>query len=158
MTEIDRTIWKNAWRLAQERGWSIKEFADKSGASNKTFYAISSGNRGVGKALIGKMSAALGVSEQSLLLEDGKSGVAAESGYGIVDVVTIPPEVLEIYSSGNEKLKQAVTEYAASLMAQVKRIKLEQEALVEARGAASELKQPSQDIGKSIDEILDEAM
>ncbi len=66
MTEIDCTIWKNAWRLAQERGWSIKEFADKSGASNKTFYAISSGNRGVGKALIGKMSAALGVSDDTM--------------------------------------------------------------------------------------------
>lgn len=152
-----KRVWDRAWRLAQDKGWSMEDFAQRIGMKNvQQLYTLKRGTAGIGDKILGKMAAALGISEESLMLGDQQRDAAAEEGKYQYEL--IPDEIWEIYKSDNQALKDVVTGYAASLLSRIKTMQLEKALLQGKTGATSDLKQPSQDLDQTVDEILAKAM
>lgn len=66
----------------------------------------------------------------------------------------LSPEIIQIYTSGNEKMKRVLEKYAKSLLVRYEAIKEEQELLLGIEGRDS--KWQSQDDFTGIEDVLDE--
>ena len=77
MKKKDEIIWKNAWRLAQTKGWSKEDLAEKMKVRITSLNNIINGTKGIGPQMLEKIKLALGVDEDVLMvplpIDDGTS-------------------------------------------------------------------------------------
>jgi transcriptional regulator with XRE-family HTH domain len=69
-SELDILVWKNVWRLAQEKGWNKSELARRVGTPPQTINNICKATgKGIGPNLRARFAKALGVSDTDLTIE-----------------------------------------------------------------------------------------
>ena len=73
---ISAIIWKNVWKLAEERGWIMAELARRTGVSPQHLNAIKNGEKGIGEKTLQRFSSALGATVESLLAPDSPGRTA----------------------------------------------------------------------------------